>query len=369
MTKFTVETGAMADACTRAARVAPNKGIAFDKAQGIVLDVKPDRSCLYVKSTDLEVTYLQKVNLSTVEGSPCSWRVPSNLLSGILSGFPMGSGNEVAFTDEIETQGTIQIKAGRKKAQVRLIVDASFPPIRPFDPNGMAQVPDLAARLHQVSWATDPNEAMVLHGIHIDGTGLTACDRVSAATAPCVVPVDDPITVPLRTVAPLFKNVGAMGMRAADGRLQLMPDQDTQITSLILEQEYPNVGGIKRTTFGGSFNVAQEALIEAVNAMLVLCKSERYPALDVLVHADHLELLMDVPEVGKMEDAVPCSNGPTDPWDFRITPQRLMDAVSHSRKPVVTVNYGPDNKMPLNVKDDDSYDCWVMPLRRVEKTS
>lgn len=358
MTMLICETAVLADAVQKAARVAPSKGAAFDKAQGVMLEVRPDKpSPLYVKASDLEVTYLQRVPVVSVEGDDMNWRFPSALFAGIMSSLPMGAGQNVTLTS---IDGNIEILAGKKRAVIRLIASDVFPTIKPFDPAGMATVDDLARRVEQAAWSTD-NDSPVLCGIRIDGENVAGCDRTNLVMAPCKVPIDASITVPLRTVAPLLRNIGPVQMRATDYRLELMPDGDTQITSILLSGAYPKVELIKREEFSGSFHVSRDVLIEAINGMLVLVRGERYPYLHIHLEPNVMSLDMEVSETGKMQDSIEIDGG--DSFDLWVTPQNIMNAVSHANRDNVEIHYGPTNMQPIRVTDGDGYEFWGMPLR------
>lgn len=358
MTTIKCETATLADAVNRAARIAPNKGAAFDKAQGVIIEVRPSNpSPVYIKATDLEVSYLQRVPTIEATGDDVLWRLPSTLIAGVLSNLPLGAGNEVTLSDE---GSIVTITAGKKISTIRSIDPTAFPLIKPFDPNGMATVEDLAKRVSQAAWATDAANP-IFSGVHIDGTSIVACDKISAVFVPCVVPVDEPITVPLRTVAPLFKNVGPMKMRATSERLELMPDADTQITSSLIAAAYPNVKAITRDDFAGSFLVDVESLASSVTSMLVLVRGERYPSMHMDLVEHSLNLHMEVPDLGRMEDTLTVDGG-TD-FKMKFSPGRLVEAITHGGKSTIRLHYGPDPHKPVYITDEAGYECWAMPVR------
>lgn len=356
MTTFDCEAAALADAVGRAARIAPNKGAAFDKAAGIVLDLPNSGDRIYVKATNLEVTFLQKVQASVKGDLPATWRLPASLLSGVLAGFPLGAGQNVHAEDEDGAH--IIVNAGKQKAQMRRLMSDAYPTVKPFDPSGMATVDDLAARVAQAAWSVSKDYG-VLTGVHVNGEEIIGCDGYSAVMVPCKVPVDSAITVPLSVVGPLLRNVGPVQMRVLESRLELMIDADTQITCNIFAQPYPDVKKITRSDFAGTFKVGKDSIIEAINRMLVLVRGERYPKLRVQVDSGELNLSMEVSEVGRMDDTIPIEGG--SPFVIWITPQRLIQALDGARQAEVTVSYGPKDTIPLNIKDDAGYSAWVMP--------
>lgn len=362
MTSIVCETATLADAIMKAARVAPNKGAAFDKASGILMEVRPSRpSPLYVKSTDLEVTYLQRVSVLSSEGDDVNWRIPSQLVSGIMSSLPLGSGQQVTMRDE---GNDVIIESGSSVAHLRTYAAEYFPTITPFTPADMAEVEDLPRRLAQVAWATDP-AASVLAGVNIDGTFLSGCDRYVLAQVPCVVPVNRPITVPLSAVAGLLKNVGSVALRATDDRLQLMPDEDTQIACTILREEYPKVNGIKRDQFGCEFTAPRERVVDVLNRMMVLGRGERYMFLNVSVGAGEIALAMTVEDTGHMQDAITVAGGigPDDePYEFTVAPDKLSHALNASARADIKFRCGPNASTVFQVTDDAGLEVWISPI-------
>lgn len=361
-TTITCEAAVIADAVGRANRVAPTKGAAFDKASGVVLEIDPSRpSPVYVKSTDLEVTYLQRIPVSqgNAVGDPTVWRLPSALFTGVLAGLPLGSGEMVELG---EKDGSVHIKAGRKRAKLRLIEATSFPKVKPFDPNGMSTVDDLALRISQVAWATDAADP-ILSGVRLDGTTVTGCDSYVAAIVPCTVPLPETIAVPLRSVAPLLQKAGAVNMRATDTRLELMLDADTQVTSVCLGGAYPDVGRIRRTNFNGSVVIDRMLLADTINKTLAIVRGERYPKLRLTVKENELDLMMQVPEVGRIDDTIDVSGKPDgDEFVIWVDPSRLTEALAAATQQIVTFNFGPKPTLPMQVLDANGFDCWIMPI-------
>jgi DNA polymerase III sliding clamp (beta) subunit (PCNA family) len=296
------------------------------------------------------------------EGTDANWRLPSSLAAGIMAALPLGAGQNVTISTS--DGSLVTIEAGKKRAEIRCIEPSGFPIIKPFEPSNMATVEGMARRIEQASWCTD-GEHPILNGVYMDGENVIACDRISMVSGPCAIPVDNPITVPLRSVAPLLRNVGPIKMRATEKRLEIMPDDDTQIACTLLNGDYPNVGAIRRDEFGGTFKVNVAALVDAINGMLVLVRGERYPYLHLRVGKDTLALDMQVEATGKMEDEIAISTeiADQDEFDLWITPQNLLGAVSHAGNDEITFCYGPANTQAISVQDGRGYEYWGMPLR------
>lgn len=363
MKSIVAETATLADAAQRAARVSPTKGAAFDKANGVLLEVRPSTNApLRIKATDLESTYWQRIGVIETGDERADWRFPSGLLAGILMGLPLDTGSTVSITEKSEDE--VVIKCGRKRSKIRLL-RGTYPAVKPYDPSGMETVTGFAKRINQVAWSAHPDNPP-LSGVHLDGERLIACDRVRLVVVPCEVPIERPITVPGHAIAALSKNLSEVKLRATDRRLEVMPDDDTQLTATIYDAAYPAVLGIMRDNFAGTLDVDRAEFADAISRMLVLVKGERYPRLRVTIGDGVIFLSMQVPEVGLMEDEIECVGGPTvDRVTVEFTPQNVLGALTHALTERVEVRYGvaddPERLAPVEVVGGD-FDCYLMPL-------
>lgn len=364
MKTVTVDTATIAEAVSRAARVAPTKGAAYDKASGVLIEVRPESdSRLRIKATDLEVSYWQRVQVLEIGDEAVDWRFPAGILAGILAGFPTDSGSKTKFTQTDDSDDVI-ITCGRRKSRLRVIRD-DFPKIKLFDPETLTPVSGFAKRISQVAWAVHPDSAP-LSGVHIDGENLVACDRIRLVFMPCEVPLAEPVTVPLGPLVGLLKGANDVRVAADENRLMLMPDDDTQMTAIVYQSAYPNVGAIRRDEYRGEFTVKKSLFADALGGMLVLVKTERYPRVRLDITNDRLDLSMRVDEVGLMEDVLDIAGGElpdNPPFTIWFSPQNLLSAINNSVEDEVKIQYGPGDLAPVHVTDSSGYDCWLMPIK------
>lgn len=358
-----IETAAFADATAKAARVAPTKGAAFDKAAGLMLEFdphSPDRP-VTVKSTDLESTFLTRLPAQKGSGDASAWRLPAGLLAGFLSQLPMGPGSTVTLSDK---QDKISLKSGRTRANIHTIDASSFPRFAWFDGSELKAVSNLAQCLQQVAWAVDSDGGTVIGGVHIDGKRLVACDRTKLAEIPCVVSIDDPITVPLQALAGTMRNTAEIKVRATDKRLLLMTDQDTQATSRIYAEPFPSLDSLRSRVEQNphSIEVSVEAFSAVLKRQMVLCRGERYPSVKMTLGDGVISIEMDVPDLGTMEDEFDCKGGSLVSTVILFSPTLLVSALGAARTPIVTLTYdGPLH--PVAVVDGAGYRCIAAPMR------
>lgn len=356
-----IETAAFADAAQKAARVSPTKGAAFDRAAGLVLEVHPDKPRqVVIKATDLETTFLTRLVAAKCDGQGGSWRLNAHVLAGFVAQLPTGPGSTVKLKDRDEK---VVLTSGRTKANLQTIDLTSFPPFTEYDETGMALVPNLAQAVQQVAWAVDRDHD-VLAGVHIDGNRLVGCNRAVAAEVPCAAPVEEPITAPLQALGNAMKNTAEVRIKAAKKRLFLMPDQDTQATSRIYAEKYPDLDPMRRMVEGHphSFEIGVEVFGEAIRRQMVLCKGDRYPLIKLVVQDKSLAIEMDVPELGTIEDEIDCKGGAPTSVDIWFTPTVLTNALAAAKSPIVSVAY-KGLLEPIAITDGAGYRCIAMPRR------
>lgn len=361
MKKAIFEVAALADAVAKANRIAPTKGAAHDRAAGIVIEVDPSLiEAVVMKSTDLDVTFRMVVNSLELGDEKVTWRVPSQLLNGVVSTLPINQQSSVSLRDNGD--GNLYFICGKTKAKLRLIT-GDYPTWQAFPVDSLATVPGLARRLQQVSWAVDGKGTGVLSGVHMDGEHLFACDRTNMAMVPCKVPIDRSVTAPLSDIASLIKNTSEVAMRAGADRIELMPDSWTQTTCVLYADEYPDIKNMmSKYTQTGEILVINEELSAALDKMLVLVKAERYPTTTIKIGDGSMYLEMEVPDVGKIADEIEVVGGETgDPFVITFSPDTLKQALMASGREKVTLKYGPNNMKPMVVSDDNEFLALMMP--------
>lgn len=365
MKKLTLEVATFTDSVNKANRIAPNKGIPFDRAAGVVLEVDPTQPDIaIIKSTDLQMTFRQEITTLDVGDEPIYWRLPSALLASIMNTLPMTTGSTIVLAEKEKPDGYVYFKSGKTKAKLRCIT-GDYPLIDHLEPGTLQPAMNFARRMAQVAWACDKNRSSVLGGIHIDGTHLYGCDRASMAMVPCVVPLAAPITAPLAELSALIKNTSEVALRATDTHLMLMPDPHTQMSSVLYADGYPNIRAIvERDQYTLHFDVDVAALTSALERMLILVKVERYPTTTIEVDDGVMRLEMEVDQVGKIDDEVEIVGGVpagTDPFRITFTPTAVLSALQASGRPKVTFSLGPTPLSQVRIKDDNDFVAITMP--------
>jgi DNA polymerase III sliding clamp (beta) subunit (PCNA family) len=378
-TKITFETALISDAVQKAARVAPSKGPAFDRAAGIYFEIDHADKTVTVKSTNLDVTYQQRVAfLESEQGTAPAWRLPSQLLSKLFSSLPMGSGATVQFIDQEDNSG-VYIKSGKFVGKLSLLDANTFPTMDPFLPEGMLPANEFASRVEQVAWAAESKADSPLGGVHIDGKNLVGCDKYSLAIVPCEVPIEKPVTVPLWTIAQLLKQASDVNLRATIRNLELMLDAETQATALLInaDQPYPAYQRLMRTPEEcfGTMIVNKTEFKEALSRQMSLVSTEKQPRLQMEWSGDGMfkEVILDVnvPQVGRFRESVMAlEREENDAFDSKFRqiykPNAVVQAVEMARGDLLFMSFGgtdaASDKKPLRLSDVSGYECYIMPI-------
>lgn len=363
--KFYVAT--LQAAVDRAARIAPNKGAAFDKAAGLVLDISPNEETARLRSTNLDVYYTEIVrDVIDYGDEPVSWRLSSSLLAGIISGLPHDK--EVTFVSDGERH--VRITCGKRRAKLALMASDIFPTFDWPGDDGMDIVHGLTESISRVAWAAHADDIPFV-GINIDGERLNATNRYQFAMVDCKVPVSSPLTASLTLLSSVLRNLpGDAKVKAGNQKLYLSVGDEIRIIATTFAHKFPDLSEVmeRRGSFAFTVKVQREALHSAISAMLVLVKSERYPRLNIHFLQGTIALAMSIPGVGDMVDEVEADfDDPDGELEIEFTPNYLMAALDASASKFVDLHVGPLRTQLIKITDGTGYEASVMPLGPVSR--
>lgn len=370
-TTVTFESAILHDAVGKAARVAPNKGDAFDKAAGIHMTIKANKRVI-VRATDLDTTFEQEIAATSVKGDACEWRLPSALFSNIIGTLPMGQGQEV---DLIDRGGDpwLRLKSGRTVAKIARI-DGDYPlSIFPeFQVASLQPAPDLANKIKQVVWAVDPSNQR-LGGVRVDGERIIGCNLQFLAIIPCLAQVAAPVTVPLSLVEDLLKKASDFRIGATDKRFLMALDADTKMTTGIIEAPYPQIDNIMRKDFLASITVHRQGALDMLTRLMTMGKTEKLPRVRIEINGTGflkmLTLDLDAGKAGRIADSIDVTSDFPDIFEMDVTPDNLLNALDQAKGDKFHMDFGVPNDparskiVPIQLRDDFGYMCWIMPRR------
>lgn len=359
MTKVIFETAVLQSSVSRAARVAPSKGAAFDKAAGIIIEVQPDADYpVITMATDTQTFYMEWLNVVFVDGDPCTWRLPSKELDEILTKLPVGQNCQV--TIESDPKG-VKIAQGSKRATLYIMKTDEYPTMTSFDPEGLVDAAGLIEKMTQVEWAAESSGSAPLGYIKIDGKTVVATDRHRVCNVPLEFPATQPILVQARTITRVLSKHQHPRIGLDGGILLLMPDDHTQIKTLTYEGAYPDLTRIMKTDHPNEIKINKKHLLAAMDYAMSLVGSERYPSMVLHVGREQVAASLENATYGMLGDTVDIP-GQADHKRIKltITPKNLTEALDAAPDDMVIIKYNKDRPNdPLYVKGGSGFEAWV----------
>ena len=370
MNKITFENATIRDVIGKAARIAPTKGSAFDRAAGIMIEADHGASTVIVRSTNTEVFYMEVVDAVSIESDigGIQWLIPNLLLDGICAKLPIASGAVISFE---EKQNQVTLATGRMRANLRLLDHQYYPQWEAFDPGSLSPVSDFGARLQQVQWAASRVAPPPMSGIHLDGKIAGATDQFRVALTPCDIPqLYQPVTIPAATFTPLMKSLGEVKIGQEDGQILVMPDDATQVRAVIYPQSYPAIQKVFKRDETNVVLVKKEYLLDMIEQAMVIGARDRTPLLKVIIGLEELAILMEDQEMGLIGNVMEIGGQAThDRHYIGFTPDNLTAGLRASPNDDVTIYYHAGLPMkPVRLDGGSGYEVLIMP-RNLERKS
>lgn len=365
MTSIVFESATIIDVVKKAARVAPGKGHAFDKANGIIVQVTPNEEvkCL-IRATNLDVFYSEVVGCVESEGDDVVWRLPSQLLAAVLGKLPIGSGKQIKFSQD---GNKVNVTSGRLRVIMNLADATYYPEWDMFDGSSLSTVSGLGGRLSLVEWAADSGAQPPYNAVYMDGEYLVATDRYKVARVPMKVDLPHPVVVPAGLLGASLKSMGDTALGVSGTMLHLMPDDFTQIQTVIFDVQYPPVSSVMRTDYPVKVEVPKVQLIDMLDRANQFASADRSPLLRMYFGKSEIAAMMANDEIGLIGDAIEVPGQiPHRRCEIKFTPKYIIDAISKSPNDKVTLMYDPENaNRTVYVDGGSGYECWVLPRRDI----
>lgn len=369
MTKVVFETATLADAIKKADRVSPSKGQAFDKAAGIVMEVQGSPMPVVIRATNLEVFSMEWVDTVEIEGEPVSWRIPARLFAQVMASLPIGTGKTVTLEEKIQGfSSQLHLTAGRTKARFNLMDVGYYPNWSAFDPDQLFPVNDLGGRLALVEWATSKAD-IPINGVHLDGERAIATDKYRLATTELKIgDLAEPVTIPAGILAQILRQTGEVSMGVDGHTLMIMPDEHTQIRTVIYGDKYPGTSRIMKRDHPDRVTVHKDRILEILQRASNFAGADRIPSLKMFLGKGEIAVMMQNEEVGLLGDVleVPgyCDH---DRFEIKFTPKNLIESISNAPNDQLDIHYDVTNAKSLVYIDGGSgYEVWIMPRGDVQ---
>lgn len=372
MTRVVFENATIADVIGKAARIAPTRGSAFDKAAGIFIEIDPAEGVVSVRATNTDVFYMEVVDAVSIDTDglgPVQWLLPSLTLSALCSKLPIGTNKQIAWED---VGGIMTFKSGRMSAKIAMMTPEYYPVWEPFDPDSLEMVTGFGGRVDMVSWAAATKGEPPLSGVHFTGEAVLASDRYRIAKAPCKAdPIYKPITVPAAIFTPISRQLVDVKLGIEGEFLCMMPDESTQIKAIIYGQQFPNLQPAMERQQSHVLKVKKAPFVELIDRASVMVGAERVPLLRLFIGEEEIAAYMEQQEVGMLGDVVEIpGHAQHDRVVIDFTPKNLMDALQHAPSEEVEFHYDIDRESrrpkPVKIDGGSGYVALVMPRTQRE---
>lgn len=377
MTKVVFETATLADVVRKAERIAPNRGQAFDKAAGIVMMLSGPGLPVVVKATNLEIFSMEWVDYVEVEGEATVWRIPSMLFAQVMASLPIGTGKTVTLEEVRNAQGGLShvlLTSGRTKAKFYLMDAAYYPTWEVFDPDDLFPIADLGGRLGLVDWAA-AKTGIPLNGVNLTGDFAISTDRYRLAATDLPVPqITEPITIPGGILSQVLKQTGEVRIGTSGNMLLIMPDDTTQIRSVIYAEKYPGVTKIldcKPETYDHHVTLRKAEVLEVLKRAAGFAGSDRIPVMRVFIGLGELAVYMENAEIGTLGDIIELPGQADHPrWEVKFSPKNIIDPIANCPNESMEFYYnmsGEGMRKLMHINGGSGYEAWMTPITKAQE--
>lgn len=360
------ETAGLADALRRASRVAPARGNALTQFGGILLEVGASR--VLVRSTDGDVFLSQFLDPHRIDGDQCTWRVPSQIVTKIVTSLPHGRGQEVTLTGD---GSQVTITQGRMTATIGLMDHTLYPMFRPEPiPEAAQRVDGFGTLLDRVSWAASRGEALATSSI------LVTADRLVAATNNGIATIPHPglelgsgeALVSLATVSSVLAHMPDVSLWLDDNAMYLAPSPDVQARCRLWGEKFPAWRRAAERTFTTSVLLPSQDVSAILTRLRAVVEREGAAGAHVWLILDRGQLRFhaaDSDGTAAVTDTLELLPGMADhdPVTMRVAASVLSSALGKAPGEQLVLRYDYSGHM-VRIDGEGGYSCWVPLIRQ-----
>lgn len=365
-TKVRFETGVLSDAIKKAARVAPSRGGAeLDKAAGIILDIDPGGAvpCV-VRATDTMTFYLESLAVTEATGDKVRWRLPSQLLAGLLSN-AISKATTITVETSTKSTGRVSVKYARLTSDINLIASSSYPTWSTSAGDTLSPVTNLGEAISMVEWCAAKNGQPPLNGVNMDGKFLFATDRFRMARVPLKVDnLDEAIVFPAFSLGGIISGMGAVRVGVDRKLLVIQPNEFSQFKSITVSTAFP-AGIYNRFEFDypESLTFNRKEVIERIANAVLFSGADRDPVVELWIGEERMAVYIENAEVGLFGDIIDLPGMALHKNSvLKFAPKFLLEALLHS--PTDEMRLGYQAAFPTKaviLSSATGYEAIVMP--------
>lgn len=362
-----VKANLLHEALQRAIKIAPTKGAGFDKAGGLLFELHDNE--LWIKATDLERTFFQKVSVEAQMPS-LTWRIHTHIAKFVAS-LPMGADQDVRFHIDTGTN-RIEVQYMKSPTKIKLPqITGEYPLVEWHDYDAMDNAFELGTKLSSVAWATEDSASGTLAGVMMNGEWLEAMCSKQMARIKCAVTTDAPVIAILKNLTPLISQGSRVRIKADEGRIVVALDETAQVTSSTVLGQWPDLADrIEKIDLPNSFKINRQRLLDALSRVVAFTNGDRFPRINFYITADRVVLTLTEAKDGDITDVIALtSRVGTEDCEFCFNPVWLQRAIDTFPGAEVEMRY-LDPKKPLKlVEPMTSYTALIMGLLPGEKVA
>jgi DNA polymerase III sliding clamp (beta) subunit (PCNA family) len=296
-------------------------------------------------------------------GESAQWRLPSFLLAQVVGSLPIGSDQTVTlYSEATDYSMVIHLVSGRTKARLHTMDISYYPEWGAFDPDSMYPATDLGGRLKQVEWAAAKSDPK-LAGVYLDGNYAIATDSFRLACVPLVIPnLENPVIVPSGLLAQTLNETSEVQISVVDNMVHIMPDEYSQMKTVIYDVKYPSVSKITTIEFDTEVKLSRDYFTAAMSRVNSFAVGDRIAGFRMFFGAEEIGILMQNSEVGQCGDVIEVPGfAKHSRFEMRFTPQNIIEAVSKSPNDSISLWYNSGTRRGIiRVDGGSGYQAWVM---------
>lgn len=363
-TSIRLENASLSDMIRRAVAVAPTRGAGFERLAGLVLTIDTDAATATVQASDGQVFYTEVMPVLDAQGDSVSWRIPSLTFGSFVAKLPTKSGQFCTMNDHLLSQ--IDVRCGRTRAVFNTLDVTEYPFWDYIEPDELIQIPELGQKIKQVSWAQGDNKTPALYGIAFGPDWIGASDRYRVAQVELPKGFEARFLVPGKLLNGLIPERGDVGVARQGGVFICMPNQQTQIRTVIAEG-FPDIKPFSKKEFEKTARFSKGEFQNMISMLMDFVGGDRLARMGLYLGEGEIAIHTTNESIGFIGDVISAAGDieTHERVEIFFNPVNLRDAVANFPGEVVTMQYNTSapNRF-VCLRNDNGYHSVVAPLAK-----
>jgi DNA polymerase III sliding clamp (beta) subunit (PCNA family) len=182
--------------------------------------------------------------------------------------------------------------------------------------------------------------------------------------------LQEPMVIPANILSSVLRETGDTQIGISENMVHIMPDEYTQLKSVMYDVKYPKVSKITDREFDTSIKINRDEVVEKMNRINAFGMGERGVAFRVFFGEEEFAIYMANQQVGGIGDVVEIPGQAThDRFEIKFTPKNILDGLSHAPNNDLTLSYDAGNSISvLKIDGGSGYQSWIVPRREGDKS-